>query len=1505
MSSLPGGAADKAGLIHEALWGVACMLEVLQGRAESICIEEPRVDGAEFYLQRGDVREYWQAKRHVINQENWTLTRLKSAGVLDFFLERVRARGRCVFASISDAPELRLLAENADQAADFDTFQEKFLDGKWKNAFIELCSYWDKISHEDAFNCLKRIRVEGARECTLETFLANILQATFSGPPQAALAILQHHYVASIHRTLTADTIREHLNHCNIKAREFAIGATLRDVLLGITDSYISGQKANLISAQSIPRRNASEILTSLTTSNESLDFLFAGPAGGGKSACLLQIAEGLRSAGMPVLAFRLDRIEPVFSSEALGTALNLPESPAVVLARCFEGQAVALIVDQLDFVSSTSGRHPSFFDTLAALIDEVRGLRVSCRIHLIFACRQFDFENDHRFRRLLPKDSKPVSVDLFIDLEVRTVIKAEGGDPAWLSARQLELLRLPQNLSLFTEAGLAPAKSPGFVSQKELFDAYWEMKRRATSLKRPGEEEQFIRIIQKLTDEMNARQELSVPKARLDEFSQGFLDAMVSEGVLTFDRRCFGFGHESFFDYCYARCVTASGDDFIGLLEKDEQDLFRRAQLRQVLVYLRDADHKQFLKYVSAALASVKIRSHLKLLVLELLASFPNPNSDEFKLLMPYLDSEFECFRQKKSNANKMSTRAFDVFFKSHSLFIVADQLNLLHQWLHSGEPWLENVMALYCRWQINQHADRVAELLEPFADVGGEWNSRLCFVMKFGNLEKGRRLFDLFLRLLDKGVLDTARSSIAVNGTFWSMLGYLAKSEPSWLAELAAHWLDRQVAIALASTDRKHAPSINDDFGVNDIFESARLAPAEYLKYVLPSVLRSANAFAFQCDNSFQRDAIWPYRFHGEHMGLGEAFLSACEEAFGILSKSDPGLLRPYIEQLRPLSLYTANHLLLNGFLTAPVFFAEEALLLIATEPDRLLCGVSQNAHWISKCLIEQCSAFCTQATFEKLESVLINYTTPIELEEGNSAYKGHAAFNLVSALVESRRSPSTNLQLVEWRRRFVAPDRPPQPMRCYTIVSPVTEQQAECFSDEEWLQAIAKYNVERGVPDFENLEKGGASHFASLLQAFLKREPARFANLSLRFSAETHPSYFMNILYAVKDAPLPSALKCEVAKKVYGSDCNACLMAALDILGTISDVPIADDAIDFIVRMSIELPDPVLMPNELRATDRSYDHLGDGINSVRGHAVETIRNLINYDKDYLVTFGSVIERAVSDANLGVRACLATTLFAVAVRDVSMALPLFEKLLIADDSLLTAQSVQRFINAGLHNHLENLRPFVTRMLGSALVDVRRAGGSSACLARLYHTKANDLAEMALAGDMSNRMGAVIVAKDNFIRSDCREWCESKLMLFFNDPAVEIRKEAARCFWYLWQNPEIQLTEFDSLIKTFLSSLAFADDPSYLIHALDDTRQRVPESILDVCEQFVNRCAAQARDIRTSIAGDEFSIGRLVFRAYAQLESTALRRRSLNLIDRMCEEGLQSANKQFSDFER
>lgn len=1482
------------------------MVDVLNGEASAIRIEKPGDDGGEFYLQRSNVREHWQAKRQVTGQVTWSFKKLEE--VLKFFFEKFQAGESSVFASVADAPELRMLTENAQAAMksgeDLDQFKAHYLDKDRSARFEELRRMVGAVSEEETFAFLCSISVHGGREITLEREFGFRLGVMFQGPWQTTMASLRDLYLRSTHEILTAADIESYLQTCGIaRRRGGAPDAHAR--ILDVTRGYVEGQRAKFIRRTPISRSVAADVVSKIQSSNGSLDIFITSVAGGGKSACLCQIVEGLQAARLPVLAFRLDRVEPVPTAILLGEKLGLGESPAIVLSEAFAGQSVVLIVDQLDCVSTTSGRHSDFFDTVAALRAEVLGLRSYQSIHLVFACRKFDFEHDHRLKLLASKDQPLIELGEFTPEEVTTVLKQEGGDASKLTPRQQLMLRLPQNLSLFVDAGLARTEN-AFSTPKELCDAYWIEKRKAVSAHRPEFEQHWLPAIRCLSNTMSDRQELSVPASVMDAYPPEFLERMASEGVLTWDGKRYGFGHETFFDYCFARTFQNAGPEFVEFLENDTQHLFRRAQLRQVLAFLRDDDFAAYLASFRSLLSSERIRPHLKLLAVELVAAHPQVHDGELNLLIPAIEAELACRRDSVANTDKLASRIWDRFFTSRTLFVTADRMGLLNKWLYSGESWLQDTMAHYLRWQTHQNAERVAEMLESFVGVT-DWRTRLRHVMEGHDLEKSRRFFDLFLRLLADGTLDDAKDRFAVNGSFWLMVHGLAEKRPSWCAELAARWLDRQIVLASSAEEAVNSTYslLNDEFGSDYLFTSARGNPKAFLEFVIPSVLKAASAFAYDEEkDEFSRDRLWPTRIKSEYIGMQEAFLCACEAALKCVGESSPGALRAFIDQLRITRLYTANHLLMTAYLSSPEFFADEVLILLADEPKRLSCGYSDNAYWQTRLVIQHCSPHCTDATFQKIEATILALVSPFEYTKKGLRWRGNAAYNLASALAIPRLSMMAKTRLAEWKEKFREPDGPPVGMRSFFVGSPIEEKAAMHMTDEQWLGAIARYNTEESKHDRGHPERGGCLELARVLEKFTQEQPERFAALALVLPEASHPYYFSHILRGLKDKEISSQLKLSVARRVFDLEHHDCFQSALSLLGTISDIYLPEDAVQFIQRVASH-PDP---EEEFWDSVPPYHGLGildHGINTVRGYSAETIRELIFADVRYLMVFLPAIENLILDPSLAIRACAASILQPVAVHDVPLALKWAAQLFEADDRLLVTAYVQEFIQQGLPEYWLEFSSIIQRMLHSSHSEVKEAGGKLACLARLYHTDAEALSIAALNGGMYCRLGACEVAKSNLLIADCRAWCETALVQFFSDESQEVRKKAAGCFWHLWQSPETSLTDFDALIRSFLASPAFADKPTYLLHALEETKHQVPEAVLEVCEVFIERCSEEARDIRTSRAGDERTIGKLVFTAYAQLNAQAMQTRALNAIDRMTIEGLSSANSQMVEFER
>ena len=112
--------------------------------------------------------------------------------ILGFFKQRIDAGESCVFASISDAPELRGLSENASEAKDWSEFESKFLAAKdWKKHFNELNKRLGCAAPAECYEFLRKVRVEGTRESTIEALLLPVFKASFTAAPQTVLTVLR------------------------------------------------------------------------------------------------------------------------------------------------------------------------------------------------------------------------------------------------------------------------------------------------------------------------------------------------------------------------------------------------------------------------------------------------------------------------------------------------------------------------------------------------------------------------------------------------------------------------------------------------------------------------------------------------------------------------------------------------------------------------------------------------------------------------------------------------------------------------------------------------------------------------------------------------------------------------------------------------------------------------------------------------------------------------------------------------------------------------------------------------------------------------------------------------------------------------------------------------------------------------------------------------------------------------------------------------------------------
>ena len=996
-----------------------------------------------------------------------------------------------------------------------------------------------------------------------------------------------------------------------------------------MTDRYIEITHRKLIQDSLIPRSSTQELLTCIkANATGSVDCVITGKAGGGKTACVIECIEKLRQGSHPVtvLAFRLDRIDTVSSTKKLGEDLGLEESPAFVLGTAAEATSseAVLIIDQLDAISRTSGRSSEFFDIIDDLLREARGWRNRVKkFHVFVVCRKFDWKNEHHLRRLLIEKHTHISVTDFSLEEVKSILHEGNFKAESFTAKQLELLRLPQNLSLFLDIKLDPVSELRFSSTKELFDHYWNKKRQAVNECVTLPADHWNDIIQVLCNEMSTTQRLSVLKEKLDIFPVDYVHQMASEGVLSYDDRCYGFGHETFFDYCFARGFVAQEESLTAFLINSGQHLFRRAQVRQVLVYLRDANRERYCTELRALLEEGDIRYHIKALACALGVEMPDPEDKEWEVLAPWLKSEIEAIKRGFSNPDKFASLVWNRFFFSQPWFQVADRKGLIACWLASENDNLVNSAVSYARFHQRHSGDRVAELLEPFVDRGGNWPQRFNFIMQWADHGNSRRFFNLFLRLIDDGTLDSARGPLATNSTFWDLLHRLG-SRLDWVPEVVAHWLSRRLSIIRETKNSAGMPIWNNllsygDFNSKHIANSANESPEEFVQHVLPVVLKIAGEAVSQKNKKPpRRDAVWSTLIYRRHNSRKEDLRELIAVALHKLAEFNPDCVEDIHNELREHDTYIANFFLLQVYTVGAEHFADIAVSELCDKIWRFDCGYSDSPYWIAVQLIKEIAPRCSENNRIKLEMAILDYVPDYERKPEGREFRGNASFDLLSGVPIELRSKDAQARYRELERKFGETVSPPKKLKAYTVISPIEKSAAEKMSDEQWLQAIKKYTQDRS-PSLENPEKGGAAELAWMLKEFVKKEPERFARLSLSFPPKTNPVYRERILDGLKETDGYTEIKLAVCRKTYSESPYDCGKAIADLLGSIKD-KLPDDAVQMLDWLATEHTDPDKeLWNEKAIGGQFYyggDIIGHGINTTRGRAAEAISALIQRD-------------------------------------------------------------------------------------------------------------------------------------------------------------------------------------------------------------------------------------------------------------------------------------------------
>lgn len=1492
----PGGEADKFGNRYEGVWTVDAALDVIEGEYVELVVEGIGDEdaGVEFYrTDSHNAREYHSIKRQH-SRGNWTISLLtkrdtsNGRSILGDLLQKARLGYDGAFSSGTSATELEELIRHTTVSDSLEELEERLkgnprLSAHFDDRITPICEGDAVMAHA----LLRRIRVRTKNEPELKNDVERRIRAMFrrgDGLPIDATAVrllIGDFLLDRLGTFLTKDLFLSFLSERDIKSSRLAGDENVGNRMRVLNEAYIQEIDALLINRTEIEREESIIACRTLLGGNKSV--MLEGQAGGGKSCTVAQIMRKLQNENVPSLVIRLDRLtERDISAQTIGTNRGLPESPVIALGEFAGDKPSVLCIDQLDALSLISARHQSAWGGCNEMLQEARGYS---NMRILFVCRSFDLEHDPHLRDLVA-DSCQVERIQVGELDTDTVKRAitdAGITGSSLNYGQLRILSVPLHLYLFLE--VAEHGELNFSSKGDLFDAYWNRKSFEVNARLPNQLQDWSQAIATLCEAMSIRENLIVPEYFVDE-CRSTIQAMASEGVVYTQDGYLRFFHETFFDYSFARTFLRSSKDLVQWLLSDDQDLFRRSQIRQVLEFLRSREPNKslYLSTLRGLLENAGIRFHIKKLVLQWLGALSNPTSEEWTVV--------------ESVAGHLDGHAWQAISNSVPWFDILQEIGKWNLWLSTDDNQADLTIRLLSTPNVlSARSATIAELIGARKNESDEWRIRMSWLVEMGNDFTSPQMQDLVLNLIVDGTLDVAHHKIAMNSDWWSIWYGASAQKPEFTARVMGAWFDRQVTRAAQlglddPFDNRQDIVRYSHFSGEVIANCATAAPLQFVRELFPR-------FAALEERAPQA-VISPPTNLGDpddqlRTGLADSMIS--------LAKTNPDILDSIVDGENYVDSKWMSSLLLRAWSANPEFYAERIVQFLLEDPEQRLTieysfsfGDGDAFLAISRTAVAACSSLCSDESLATLVGAIKGISQDWE---SRARLVGRTELALLSALPEARVSDAIRMRIQELRRRFpgVAERGMPAPIKrgqeAQWVGSPIPEEALPRMSDEQWLSAMSRYDEDRSTLRQGNFV-GGAVELSRDLWRLASEEPSRFVALINRMDRTHSHTYFEAILSGLtadeNGTGHPGTLEqvCAVLRRIRDLQVQTSGVSLAWAIGAIANETLPSDIVEMLCLIAQEDPDP-----ESDTWQPSFDR---GINSARGAATYALSRILFADAAQWATLKPTIERVVEDDALIVRQEAAGALLAILDTHRTDALALFARLTTEAEPILGTQQVGRFINFAMFRNYTAIRPLLLTMLESNNSESVRAGARFMVTSSLWMEEAIGDDCIVLAMGEEARIGAVQTYCEFLSHEGVGTDCEKHLVSLFQDESETVRREASRC-WFNLEADEIALR--GPLIAAFAQSIGSGNDARILCYRLQKTRLPIPVEVCELAERAVEIYGQRVTSYQFGEAGIAKDLFTLMIRLHQEHSDYQFRQRVLDIIDRMVRAGVLGSDEQ------
>ncbi len=1512
-----GGIPDKLGNRYERQWVVLQLLRLLDERLLSVCWEpaSEHTDGIDVIVQTSSgIQQAQQCKVRNADREKWTFAALDARGILNAMRRHLDAGASHEFAIVSPI-EGKLVQDICQSARDsegncesFFAYQIEAIGEDRRRAFRQFCrclglDTQQKADLAIAFEYLRRLHIiHWEDDLESQEHLKELARMLVAGDPGLVVTMLADFAQGNLRKTIKAADVHSFLVSRGLHPRHLTDDDRILPAIQRLQDQFEASIKPGLIADRLLPRTETQEVLKGL---EEGGLVVLHGRAGIGKSGVLYELVTILKRDNHPYLPIRLDRQVPAKNPIQFGQDLGLPESPAQCLEAIAGTNLSVLILDQLDAIRWTAGHSFDGLEVCKSLVNEINSLRDLGRpAGVVLACRSFDLEHDPKIKAWLHDSAqlklKKVEVKALKEEDVKQVCGQKYGA---LRKRQQDLLRLPAHLAMWVQL-VASGEVPSFKTGPQLLQQFWNNRRQ--EVERAGIASVDIEfILGELVGYMERNACISAPLSTVESRARA-LDSLQSHGLLTMTARSVSFAHQSYLDYQIASRLLAQINSGHGsvrtwLGDKAEQSLFRREQLRQVLVLLEEESPRQFVASVRELLEDANVRFHLKHLVLELLSQLEDPS----KALLDYLG---ELITRDEWRNHLIETVC--VRHAPYVLWLLRQ--GVLVQWLEADTEKDRNTALWLLRSVADTIPDEVAETLEPFAERDEEWKERVVGSLAWSEEADSTRMFGLRLRLARAGAFKE-----------WVTWGKLAKDHPDrailLLGAVISTW-DKDDLRPEQRRKRQHASGASSRFeqwtsdDLKALLASANTRPDLAWDTLVPQIQRLTMSDE-ENDDSLDMRHDWMGNI--DRVGVAKGVLDMAIEAGKVLARQDgPDFFRR-TELLRGDPSPVIQFLLVECYSAMPAQLTNESIEWLMDVPERLGLGPGEaESEWMPAArLIKSLSPHCSEPIFRRLEYHLIHYHSSNEKRLAEHYVKswregyfgdfwGRAQHFLLPALDERRRSAEVAGLIGVLRRRYAGCPSwwflHRSPSRAGFVGSTLRQEKLSQISDRAWLEDIvgnASIPEEDAPSRYEaenkRWRKSSVWHFARDLATAAKRFPTRFAKLALRLPEGVHPRYVAAILEGLQQTKPPDGSEEEkaewspasvelteaaIARLLLGDDL-AVAGEFCSLLRVRSEEDWSEPVLQRLIRYAKEHPDPAdgklvmgVAGGDFDTNKASaHDLLNNALNVVRGKAAFAVGALLWAHPDWVGRLEPAIKSLVVDRHPAVRIAAVEACLPILNIDRDKAVRWFVQACQSDPRVTACRAGVYFFNCCMESHRDLLAPLIKAMVVSPLPDVAQEGAEEVMARWLLHGDFQDELDTCMAGTIPHRKGIAQVAAHFVLEPECTDRCRHILEMLMDDPDPTVRSETGHAFR---SKAIFSIPNGQEITGKYIQSRAYHDHPASLFIAMEEySGPLLPygELILGICREFAGPLRDPSRDMSTGIAGDAYRLPPLLLRLYEQ----------------------------------